>query len=83
MNFDKKIYLLSLLKFSESCVMLRYILKKASKKRCKDLEKSEKSGVVQRNVKIEKRWKIRPWTQKIGVDTAENELRKGSEKRVV
>ena len=35
-------------------------------------------GAKDKKVKLEKRRKMRPWSQ-IGVDTAENEPRKGSE----
>ena len=66
--------LLSPLKFSENCV-------KFCEKLCKGPEKSEKSGMVQRKkCRARKTLKNATLDAKIGVDTAENEPRKGSEK---
>ena len=70
--------LLSLLKFTENCV------KFCKKKWCKGREKSEKLGVVQRKkCRARKMLKNEALEAKIGVDTAENEPRKGSENRVL
>ena len=77
-NFDKNLQnLLSLLKFSENCV-------KFCEKWCKGPEKSEKSGMVQRKkCRARKTLKNATLDAKIGVDTAENEPRKGSEKCIL
>ena len=71
-KFDKDLQnLLSFLKFGENCV-------KFCEKWCKGPEKSEKSGMVQRKKgELEKRWKMRPWTQKSALIQPKTSLGKG------
>ena len=71
-KFDKDLQnLLSILKFCENCV-------KFWEKWCKGPEKSEKSGMVQRKKgELEKRWKMRLWTQKSALIQPKTSLGKG------
>ena len=71
-KFDKDLQnLLSLLKFGENCV-------KFCENLCKGPEKSEKFGMVQRKKgELEKRWKMRPWTQKSALIQPKTSLGKG------
>ena len=77
-KFDKDLQnLLSLLKFGENCV-------KFCEKWCKGPEKSEKSGMVQRKKgELEKRWKMRPWTQKSALIQPKTSLGKGLKKEIL
>ena len=78
LKFDEKLQnLLSPKKINKNCIEF-------CQKQCKGLEKSEKSGKVQRKkFRARKTLKNATVDAKIGVDTAENEPRKGSEKRIL